>query len=147
MSHPSKIVLGIEAAIDGGSLFLTRDANPVDGWTGEGTVSRAEKVLPNIDSLLAKNGLTVRDIDTIAVSVGPGSYTGIRIGIATALGLRMSVGVKLVGMTMLQAISFAFNRGKRLVAVPTGRQFICLQEFKGDVALTNAELIHESNLM
>ena len=80
-------LLAIESAIAGGSIALFKDDYIVCGASGGNFVSRAEDLLPRIIDLLGDAGITVGQLKRVAVSLGPGSYTGLRIGIATVMGL------------------------------------------------------------
>jgi tRNA threonylcarbamoyl adenosine modification protein YeaZ len=104
-------------------------------------------LLPNIDRMLDVNGSTQNDIGLIIVSTGPGSYTGIRIGLATVLGLRAGLGVPCVGMTALQAIS-SLHVGEQpvIAAVPMGRDLVCVQTFQNCIPKSEPRVISESEL-
>ncbi len=125
MNSKSKIVLGIESAIRGGSISLLRDESEAAFHVGQGGVSRSEDLLSNISKLLSEQDIDVRAIGRIAVSTGPGSFTGLRIGIATAMGLARSIGAELVGVPLLQAMDeMASETVLRVIAVPVGRNDI-----------------------
>ena len=100
-----RIVLGIESAIAGGSACISNNDGEIDSWIGVGSVSRAEELLPNIDRLLRANSIGLKEIDRIIVSIGPGSFTGIKIGISTVLGLRAATGITCLGISTLKALS------------------------------------------
>ena len=124
------IILSIESAIAGGSISLWAGGKEIDCWIGDGGVSRAEDLLPNIADMLGRNSISRSDIGSIAVSIGPGSFTGIRIGIATALGLKNSLEVPCIGIAALEAMTnCAKSRGLVVAAVPMGRNAICFQWF------------------
>jgi tRNA threonylcarbamoyladenosine biosynthesis protein TsaB len=126
------IVLALETAVGGGSISILQEGTKVG--TLDGNVSRAEEVLDGIDTVLTHAKVKLDEIDTIAVSRGPGSFTGIRIGIATALGLRVSLGAELVGVNALEAMSLPFVNGDRVSVLPLGRGNYVLQEFYLDDA-------------
>ena len=65
----------------------------------------AEQLMEVIDAALAAGGLAYADIGGIAVSVGPGSFTGIRVGVAAARGLALGLGVPSAGVTTLEALA------------------------------------------
>jgi tRNA threonylcarbamoyl adenosine modification protein YeaZ len=132
------LVLGIEAAISGGSLSLMKGSEIVDSWIGTGPISRSELLLPEIDGLLGRNGMSIRDLKQLIVSTGPGSFTGIRIGIATAVGLGSARSIECCGMTAFDAIARTCEAASdAVIAVPMGRNMVCVQQFK-DLRPTSA---------
>jgi tRNA threonylcarbamoyladenosine biosynthesis protein TsaB len=68
-------------------------------------VSRASTLLEDVDALLRQAGLRPADVDALAVGIGPGSFTGIRIGLAAARGLALSLGVPDAGVSTLDALA------------------------------------------
>lgn len=133
MDKPSNITLAIESAIRGGSISLIASAHEIDNWIGSTDVSKAEDLLVDIDAMLDRNSLSIRDINHVAVSAGPGSFTGIRIGIATALGLKTGLGITMSSLSALAAMAEASDfKGQAIVAVPVGRNAICVQVFSDD---------------
>lgn len=72
----------------------------------------AENLLPVISGLLRQEKMSVDDLDLVAVSVGPGSYTGIRIAIATAKGLVFGRNLPVVGVSTLEALAFPLIKDK-----------------------------------
>jgi len=68
-------------------------------------VSRAQTLLEDVDALLRQGGAHPRDLDALAVGVGPGSFTGVRIGLASARGLALSLGVPGAGVSTLDALA------------------------------------------
>jgi len=129
------IILAIESAVAGGSLSLMRGETEIASRIGDGGVSRAEDLLPNIVRLLEKSGVAKNQITKLAVSTGPGSYTGIRIGIATVLGLRNALKIPCVGVPVTAAMLAASLRGgKAVAAVPMGRNDVAYQEFETENA-------------
>lgn len=124
------IVLAIESAIRGGSISLIADGQEIANWIGSTDVSKAEDLLVDIDAMLDRNTISIRDINHVAVSAGPGSFTGIRIGIATALGLKTGLGITMSSVSALRAMAEARSfEGRCIVAVPVGRNAICVQTF------------------
>lgn len=67
----------------------------------------AEVLMPMIERVLNEAGCTARDLDAVAATVGPGSFTGLRIGLAAARGLALAVGARTIPVTSLEAIARA----------------------------------------
>lgn len=86
----------------------------------------AQRLLPLIEELLAAGGLDWADVDRLAVGVGPGTFTGLRIGVATAHALSLSTGIPLVGVSTLASLELgAFSElgeGAAVLAVVDARR-------------------------
>lgn len=67
--------------------------------------AHAEKLLLLVDEVFEKAGLSFADLDAVAVSQGPGSYTGLRIGVSTAKGIAYALDIPLIGINTLQAMA------------------------------------------
>jgi tRNA threonylcarbamoyladenosine biosynthesis protein TsaB len=65
----------------------------------------AEQLVPLVDNLLDRAAIERADVDAIAASMGPGSYTGLRIGVSTAKGLAMALNAALIGVPTLEALA------------------------------------------
>jgi len=140
----NETVLAIESAVGGGSLALIVDGNAVEKWHGKGKVSRSEELLGQISIIVEKAGLELQQISRIAVSNGPGSYTGIRIGMATALGLARALSIPCVGIFLLSALELGSGpHGERIIAVPIGRSGYAWRYVK-PVAETEGEAGYEA---
>lgn len=139
-----RFLLAIESAIGGGSVALFSGPSRIDGLVGPAGVSRAEDLLPNIELLLCQNNIDKSALSEIAVSVGPGSFTGIRIGIATVLGLAAALGIDLRRYSMLEAIAVSTKIiGTFTVVLPVGRDTVCAQTFeRTDSGLANCDEPH-----
>lgn len=123
-------VLAIESAVAGGSLALTSGRTVVGKWHNPEQISRSEELLPRIAELLEQANVDRRELSKIAVSNGPGSYTGIRIGIATAMGFARALEIPCIGVSLLKAIATGHDaHGERVVVIPIGRDGYCWQRF------------------
>ena len=71
---------------------------------------QAERLIPLAEQLLAEAGLTFADLDAIAVGTGPGNFTGVRIAVAAARGLALSLGIPAIGVTRLEALAHGLPR-------------------------------------
>lgn len=130
MGSESRIVLAIEAAVRGGSIALLDNDREIATWHGAEDVSRAEELLANISDILDRTEIGKNKLDRIAVSNGPGSYTGIRIGLATALGLARALSIDCVAGALLPSMAGLHRKGSGcVVVIPIGRSELCWEAF------------------
>jgi tRNA threonylcarbamoyladenosine biosynthesis protein TsaB len=94
------VILAFDTATDIATSAL------VDGEevVGERT-SRAVTLLEDVDALLRQAGMQTRDVEALAVGIGPGSFTGVRIGLATARGLGLALDIPAAGVSTLDALA------------------------------------------
>jgi len=92
------VILAFDCSISGLSVALVRDDAPL-AHLHEAGRDQSSSLLPAIDRLIRQASIARRDIDLIAVTIGPGSFTGVRIGLAPAHGLAIGLGVPLAGLT------------------------------------------------
>lgn len=119
-------VLGIESATFAQSVALLEDDRVVAeaSYVAEG--GRGGRLMPTVDEVLRQAGLSVGDLDAVSVSVGPGSFTGLRVGLATAKGLARGAGVSLVGVSTLEVLAEGYD-------VKEGSICALLDAYRGEV--------------
>jgi len=132
------IVLALDTAgVDCAAAVYDSGSDSVMGEVTE-TIGRghAEHLMHVIDEALAKAGTALSAIERVVVTVGPGSFTGIRIGVAAARGFALSLDIPAVGVTTLEVMAAAAgkqNPGKPvLAAIDAKREEIYLQAFGAD---------------
>jgi tRNA threonylcarbamoyladenosine biosynthesis protein TsaB len=99
------VVLAFDTAGSACSAAVGRDGVVLAHERREMRHGHAEALLPMIDRVMAAAGLVAIDIDVIAVSTGPGGFTGIRAGLATAQGLALATGARLAGVSSFAAVA------------------------------------------
>jgi tRNA threonylcarbamoyladenosine biosynthesis protein TsaB len=104
---PTGRLLAIESATDWLSIALLDGEDVVLLREAEGTRKHASSLLPLIDTGLSEIGWSIGDLDSLAVSAGPGSFTSLRIGLATAKGLAFGRNLRAVGVSTLEAMASA----------------------------------------
>lgn len=113
------LILAVETATPCGSVSLTRGGPEEFRLLAECTVqsdtSHSRRLLGSIDWLMTTAGVRWGDLDAVAVSLGPGSFTGLRIGLAAAKAIAMAAGKPLVGVPTLNALALACGGDNRLV--------------------------------
>ncbi len=99
------MLLGIETAAGLVGVALADAEGPLAGTWLRGDRRHAETLAPAIDHVLAQAGVPLAAVEAIAVDVGPGLFTGLRVGVATAQGLAEGLGVGVVEVTSLEVLA------------------------------------------
>lgn len=98
------IILSLDTATDVATSGLTADGRTIAETATRGSSRSAQHVLEDVRVLLERASLVPGDIGSIVVGCGPGTFTGLRIGIATARGLGLALGVPVAGVSTLDAL-------------------------------------------
>ena len=98
-------VLALDTTTRDGSVALVDEQHVVEERRGDGVRSHAERLPDELLALLRGHGLSISGIDLFAVASGPGSFTGLRIGIATIQGLALTAGRRIVAVSALEALA------------------------------------------
>lgn len=99
--------LATAALFCNGALLCEREA--------DATKKHAETILPLIDAMLEENGVTIGQMDGFAVDIGPGSFTGVRIGVSLINALAFAAGKKIIPVDSLTALAVAAQETERPV--------------------------------
>jgi tRNA threonylcarbamoyl adenosine modification protein YeaZ len=99
------LILAADSSLPILSVALLADRSLLGAISLEGKGSRNEKLLPAIDWLLVEAGVDRRDVELFATTRGPGSFTGVRIGLATIQGLALALGRPVCAMSTHEAIA------------------------------------------
>lgn len=91
------------ALADGGRLLAERDAEERDRFI------HAERLNGMVDEVMKEAGLAMRELDAVAVGIGPGSYTGLRIGLSAAKGFCYALRIPIIGIGTLDTLAAAFR--------------------------------------
>ncbi len=98
------LVLALDTTTREGSCALARDGRVLREQVSDASRPQAARLPGDLVTLLEHERLTLADIDIYAVSIGPGSFTGLRVGIATMQGLAFAAGKPLIGVSALDAL-------------------------------------------
>lgn len=142
------LILGVDTAepLGGVSLFQ-EDVLDVERMM-ETPLKHAERLIPLIDTILEEAGKSPKDITRIAVNIGPGSFTGLRIGAASAMGLSQALDVPLVGVDGSIAYRQRAVEAPRVcVIVRSRRDLVYVRWFVGAKPKGPIELLHEGELI
>ena len=100
------VCLSLDTTTRGGSVAFIVDGLVVDERRGDETRSHAERLPAELIDVASAHGAAVKDVDVFAVAAGPGSFTGLRIGIATVQGLAFVRSRRVVAVSALDALAF-----------------------------------------
>jgi tRNA threonylcarbamoyladenosine biosynthesis protein TsaB len=116
------IVVGIDTSTPQTSVAVGTE-NEILAKASVAGAARQESVTPLLRDLLERSGLTLSQVGGIAVGVGPGLFTGLRVGVETAKTLAQVAGVPIVGITSLDALAYAVRfTSRRIAAVIDARR-------------------------
>ena len=100
-------ILALDTALSACSVALLADGRILARRFETRARGHAEALLPMVETVRTEAGLEYRDLDLLAVTVGPGNFTGLRIGLAAARGMALAAALPLTGVTTLEAIATA----------------------------------------
>lgn len=148
------IILNIETATKNCSVSLSENENILAlAELNEGQFSHAEKLHAFILDVLKQSKKSMQDIDAVAVSKGPGSYTGLRIGVSAAKGLCFSLDKPLISIATLTSLSHAIsvNKGECIIPLLDARRMevycAVFDNNNQQIQNTKAEIIDESSFL
>lgn len=129
-NQKAPLILSVETATLAGSVAIARGEEIVAALAGDSGTSHSNTLLNDVDKLLSAARVALPEIELFAVASGPGSFTGLRIGIATVKGLAATLNRPCVGIPTLEAVALAGGESTRSVALmPAGRGEVFAQLF------------------
>lgn len=124
------LILAVETATLAGSIAIARGAQIIGGLKGDPGISHSNTLLADLDKLLDQTSVKLPGIDLFAVAAGPGSFTGLRIGIATVKALAATLGRSCAAIPTLQSVALSGGVSETTVALlPAGRGEVFAQSF------------------
>lgn len=127
-------LLAIDCATNSCSAALWLDGGPGPARHAVMRRGHAEALMPMVAEIMVEAGLDFTGLQAIAVTTGPGAFTGIRIGLSAARGFALAAGLPVIGVTTLEAVAAAQESGGHtlLVALDSKREDIYVQLFGPD---------------
>ncbi|MDZ7333381.1 MAG: tRNA (adenosine(37)-N6)-threonylcarbamoyltransferase complex dimerization subunit type 1 TsaB [candidate division KSB1 bacterium] len=136
-------ILGIDTSTDVCAVALTEDQHLISEYRNSNRRAHAEKILPAIDWVLRDAKITINDLGGIAVSIGPGSFTGLRIGLSVVKGLALATHLPVVAVPSLDAIAASafFWQGQicPLVKCQSNEAYAALYHFENDILIRDSD--------
>ena len=99
-------ILSIDTASNICTVSILEDTNLIKELIVDDARNHSEKIMPIIEDVLKQTNLTLKDIDLVVCDKGPGSFTGIRIGVATVLAFEDALNIKSVGISSLESLAY-----------------------------------------
>jgi tRNA threonylcarbamoyladenosine biosynthesis protein TsaB len=124
------LILAVETATLAGSIAVARGAEIVGRLSGDPAISHSNTLLADLDRLLAETEIRLAAVDLFAVASGPGSFTGLRIGIATVKALAATLDRPCAAIPTLHAVALSGGVSEATIALlPAGRGEVFAQLF------------------
>ncbi|MBQ1388140.1 MAG: tRNA (adenosine(37)-N6)-threonylcarbamoyltransferase complex dimerization subunit type 1 TsaB [Clostridia bacterium] len=108
-------ILAIDTSAKSASVAVTENGEIKGEFFINTMLTHSETLMPMIDGVLKNTKISIRDIDCFAVNCGPGSFTGLRIGIAAVKGLAYALNKPCAGVSTLESMTYNFMREKALI--------------------------------
>ncbi len=108
-------ILALDTSNKAMSVAVVQDGTPLAETTLNRMKTHSEQLLPTIDNLISLSGLQPEEIDRVVVAAGPGSYTGLRIGVTTAKTFAYTMNIELVGVSSLAVLAANVRREAGLI--------------------------------
>lgn len=125
------LILGVDTSLPMLSVAIVREGNLLGAVAMEGKDSRNEKLLPALDWLLREAAVPRDEIELFAVTRGPGSFTGVRIGLATVQGLALVLNRPVCAMSTHEAIALGGGYADATITDDAGRGELYVSRFAG----------------
>lgn len=100
-------ILNIDTAVETASVCLAHDSRPLQFSMNHNQRDHASWMHPAIQKVMQDANMEMSQLDAVAVTIGPGSYTGLRVGLSAAKGLCFALGIPLISITTLDMMAFA----------------------------------------
>ncbi|MCL4516828.1 MAG: tRNA (adenosine(37)-N6)-threonylcarbamoyltransferase complex dimerization subunit type 1 TsaB [Firmicutes bacterium] len=108
-------IIGIDTSTMVGSVALVNDGRLEGEYTLNVRRTHSERMMPALVRVMEDAGISASQIDGVAVAIGPGSFTGIRIGVAGAKGLAYTLSKPVIGISTLDALAFGMSLAATLI--------------------------------
>lgn len=129
------VILALDTSLKTTSLAVTRGSRLLRSVNAAADEKSSEKLWSDVKSLLKELDMTIGDVDIFSVCVGPGSFTGLRVGMAAVKGFSSAGNKPIVGVTSLEAVAFAARPARCVCSMVTaykGEVYSQLFSFAGD---------------
>ncbi len=117
----SKLIMAVDTATSAGSVAVLKEKEILGEIYLNMSTTHSERVLKTIDILLRELSLELVDFDFLVASIGPGSFTGIRIGLSILKGFALALDKELIGVPSIDALAMEFGKEGEFISFIEGR--------------------------
>lgn len=128
------LILAIDTSTEQAGLALMEDGTPRTEWAWTAAGNHSHHLDTLLRSMLAVEGMETRALTAIVAATGPGSFSGLRVGVSFAKGLALALGIPLVGVSTLDVAAFPSLRNDSdvLATIPAGREQLYVGHYRGN---------------
>ncbi|MCC3862355.1 tRNA (adenosine(37)-N6)-threonylcarbamoyltransferase complex dimerization subunit type 1 TsaB [Pseudemcibacter aquimaris] len=135
-------ILAFDTTLGACSVALLQDGNILSSKKEVRARGHVERLLPMVDEVINDAGIKLETVDLIAVTIGPGTFAGVRIGLSAAKGMALALDVPVIPVTSLEAIAFAAFRDNDVlenvnICIDARRGEFYMQSFQSDMTRLN----------
>ncbi|KAF0187056.1 MAG: O-sialoglycoprotein endopeptidase [Hyphomonadaceae bacterium] len=155
------LILGLDTALEHCSVAISKNGEQIYSASLHGPNSQAEEIAPMVERAMAQAQIAAKDLSRIIVTTGPGSFTGVRVGLAFAKSLALAIAVPCIGVSTLEvfamqsaaakaiplisvagSVFYAVYEGRKEIVVPTrATDFSFLEKHENDFVLVGPAAI------
>jgi tRNA threonylcarbamoyladenosine biosynthesis protein TsaB len=127
-------ILAVDTSTGSGSVALVEGRRLKAEWTLDSAITHNRRLLKSVDEVLERAGWRLEDLEGFAVTAGPGSFTGLRIGMSTVKSLAWSLAVPLAGIGSLEALAapFGFSTKPVCAVIDARKKEVFAALYRGD---------------
>ena len=133
----NKIILSIETSTNICSVGLFKD-NKLLFIKEDNNREHSSLLASFVDELFNKVNFKINEIDAIALSIGPGSYTGLRIGLSFAKGIAFSIGKPIIPVDTIESLTDEINHANYIIAIHAYSDYYFIQEYRDNIKFKTA---------
>jgi tRNA threonylcarbamoyladenosine biosynthesis protein TsaB len=135
------IVLGLDTCLNACSAAVLDGDRVLARASQDMARGHQERLAPLVREVMADAGIGFEALDRVGVTIGPGSFTGLRVGLAFAKGLSAALSIPLIGVGTLEALAYGAPDGLAFAVIDARRGQVYLQGFRGGTALSPPEAL------
>ena len=142
-------ILAIDTSSQNATVALINDERLVGEYTINNKKTHSQIIMPLISDLISKSGLDISDIDVFATGIGPGSFTGLRIGVATCKALAQANNKKIIGVSSLEILAKSVYFTEKTVCsiIDARRDDVYNAVYKNGICLSDDRVININELL